>query len=114
MREGEEDFASLLPCAVTNSLAGTQMTAGLARPFFSSLRLFSSASRAALSPLFPELLGKTVLGFALGCSSGIEILLRWIVRLVGGEYLESVCVLSLSRVSFKLIRLGPFWIGAAS
>jgi hypothetical protein len=82
MREGEEVFANLLPCAVANSLARTQLIAGFARPFFSSLRRFSSASRAALSflsPLFPELFGfvfATVLGFALGCSSGISILLR--------------------------------------
>ena len=38
----------------------------------------------------------------LGCSSGIEILLKWTVRFCGGAYL-------FFKSSSKLIRLGPFF-----
>lgn len=89
--------------------------------FFSSFfLLFSSASRAAfsfLSSFFPALVGlalepegrlfAAVFVLDLGCNSGIGILLRWTVRLVGGAYLGSF-VTSPSGPSFRLIRFGPF------
>jgi len=49
-------------------------------------------------------------GFAFGWSSGMGILLKWIVRLFGGVYLFLSFDLSLSESS-RIIRLGPFCAG---
>lgn len=63
----------------------------------------------------PELDGlafATEVAFDRGCSSGIGILLRWTVRLVGGAYFDSPFALLALDPSFKLIRLGPFGVGS--
>ena len=55
-------------------------------------------------PFFPSLAVLSCGLLALGCSSGIEILLKWMVRLFGGVYL----FLFLPSSS-RLMRLGPFF-----
>ncbi len=50
---------------------------------------------------------RTVPWLILGCNSGMSILLKWTVKLVGGAYLSGSLPLVFGSGSLRVIRFGP-------
>lgn len=83
--------------------------AGFLLSFSAFLRSFSDfwgVAAGAGATMDPE--GRRIVpGLTLGCSSGMSILLKWTVKLVGGAYLSGSLPLLFGSGSLRLMRFGP-------